>query len=95
LDEDRVNKSVALVKRFMARSHAVVVEDLDPQRLRERLKSKDLERAYLFNTWPVAKILRRVRTVAERAEKLLVVPSNYTGSICIKCLTLMEHEGGK
>ncbi len=30
LDEDWVNKSVALVKRFMARSHAVVVEDLDP-----------------------------------------------------------------
>jgi len=52
----------------MARSHAVVVEDLNPQRLREKLKSKDPEKAYLFNTWPVAKILRRVRAVAERAE---------------------------
>ncbi len=30
LDEDRINKSVALVKRLMARSQAVVVEDLDP-----------------------------------------------------------------
>jgi hypothetical protein len=95
LDEDWVNKPVALVKRFMARSHAVVVEDLDPQRLREKLRSKDPEKAYLFNTWPVAKILRRVRAVAERAGKLLVVPPNYTSSICIKCLTLMEHEGGK
>lgn len=95
LDEDWINKSVALVKRFMARSHAVVIEDLDPQRLREKLRSKDPEKAYLFNTWPVAKILRRVRAVAERAGKLLVVPPNYTSSICIKCLTLMEHEGGK
>jgi len=59
LDEDWVNKSVALVKRFMARSHAVVIEDLDPQRLREKLRSKDPEKAYLFNTWPVAKILRK------------------------------------
>ena len=63
LDEDWVNKSVALVKRFMARSHAVVVEDLDPQRLREKLRSKDPEKAYLFNTWPVAKILRDRKSV--------------------------------
>ncbi len=95
LDEDWVNKSVALVKRFMARSHVVVIEDLDPQRLREKLRSKDPEKAYLFNTWPVAKIVRRIRAVAERAGKLLLVPPNYTSSICIKCLTLMEHEDGK
>ncbi|MDJ0274947.1 MAG: zinc ribbon domain-containing protein [Nitrososphaerota archaeon] len=95
LDNDWVNKSVALVKRFMARSSVVVIEDLDPQRLREKLRSKDPEKAYLFSTWPVAKILRRIRAVAERAGKLLVVPPNYTSSICIKCLTLMEHDEGK
>ncbi|MDJ0270697.1 MAG: zinc ribbon domain-containing protein [Aigarchaeota archaeon] len=95
LEDDWVNKSVALVKRLSAGVDAIVMEDLDAGRLRAKLKSRDPGRAMLFSTWPIAKLLRRIRRVAEKTGKLITIPPHYTSTICPICNELMTHEAGR
>jgi len=95
LDNEWVNKSVGLVKKLVQSADAVVIEDLDSRRLKLKLKSRDPEKALLFSSWPVAKIVRRITAMARKAGKLLTVPPHYSSRLCPKCNSIMKHEDGR
>jgi len=94
LDNDWVNKSVALVKKLSSNSQAVVLEQLDSAQLKRKLRAKDPEKAYVISSWPVAKLIRRLSTLSEKIGKLVTVPPHYTSSLCPRCNKLMKHEKG-
>ena len=95
LDNDWINKSVGLVKKLVRSADAVVIEELDSKQLKLKLKSKDPEKALLFSSWPIAKIVRRITAMARKAGKLLTVPPHYSSRLCPKCNSMMKHEDGK
>jgi|GEM_PF-3362443 len=95
IENDWINKTVGLIKKLLSNADAVVIEDLTPQQLRRKLKSKNPEKAMLFQTWPLRKIMRRINAVAARTNKLQVIPPQYTSSICPSCNNLMHHEDRK
>ena len=95
LDNEWVNKSVGLVKKLVQTADAVIIEELDNRRLKLKLKSKDPEKALLFSSWPVAKIVRRITAMARKAGKLLTVPPHYSSRLCPKCNSMIRHESGR
>ena len=65
---------------------------LSTKQLKASLRSKDPEKSLLFASWPVAKILRRVKAFAEKRRKLFTIPPQYTSRICPRCNSMMRHE---
>jgi transposase len=92
VENDWINKTVGLIKKMSKRVDAIIVEELSTKQLKASLKSKDPEKSLLFSSWPVAKILRRIKAFAERKRKLLTIPPQYTSRVCPRCNSMMKHE---
>jgi ribosomal protein S27AE len=92
VENDWINKTVGLIKKMSKRVDAVIVEELSTKQLKASLKSKDPEKSLLFSSWPVAKILRRIKAFAEKKRKLFTIPPQYTSRVCPRCNSMMKHE---
>lgn len=66
---DSISTMLKLARKFDAAP--IVIEDLDAQGLKQKLKSKDPDLAQRCSTWPLIKLMRGWRTKSSRLENNL------------------------
>ncbi|MEM4304300.1 MAG: transposase [Candidatus Caldarchaeum sp.] len=87
---DTVHAVVAAGKKV----DAVVIEDLNNEALKRKLKSKDPDASARYSTWMPAKLQRRIiAACVNKNIPILKIPPQYSSHICPRCSRMMIEAG--
>lgn len=87
---DTVHAVVAAGKKV----DAVVIEDLNNEALKRKLRSEDPDTSARYSTWMPAKLQRRIiAACVNKNIPILKIPPQYSSHICPRCSRMMADAG--